>query len=71
MWLPTFPIYIQMVIASFINKKYIAMLQRSKSIMQYKVIALTYKIKAAGSRRVGEIMVSCFLFLCVLCWLRV
>jgi hypothetical protein len=33
--------------------------------MQYTAIALTYKIKAAGSRQAGEIMVSMFfVFMC-------
>jgi hypothetical protein len=49
---------------SFINKNYIIMLQRSRLITQHTVIALTYEIKAAGSRRVGEIMVSVFIVVC-------
>jgi hypothetical protein len=32
-------------------------------------ITLTYKIKAAGSQRLGEIMVLVFLFFAVLSWL--
>ncbi len=45
------------------------MLRRLRSIAKYTVIALTYKIKAAGSQRAGEIMVSMFFY--VLCWLCV
>jgi hypothetical protein len=41
------------------------MLRRFRSIIQYMVIALTYKIKATGSWRAGEIMVLVFLFFCV------
>ncbi len=40
-------------------------------ITQYTAIALTYKIKATGSRRVGEIMVSVFFVFFVLCLLVV
>jgi hypothetical protein len=48
------------------------MLWRSRSIMQYTAISLTYKIKATGSQRVGEITVLVFLFfLCWVCWLCV
>jgi hypothetical protein len=53
------------------NKIYIAVLRRLRSIAQHMVITLTYKIKATGSLRSGEIMVSVFLFFVVLCWLCV
>jgi hypothetical protein len=45
------------------------MLCRLRLIMQYTVIALTYKIKAAESRWAGEIIVLMFLFFmyCVGC----
>jgi hypothetical protein len=35
-------------------------------IAQHTAITLTYKIDAAGSQRLGEIMVSVFLFYVVL-----
>jgi hypothetical protein len=38
---------------------------------QNMAIALTYKIKAAGSWQAGEIMVSVFLLFVILCWLCV
>ncbi len=47
------------------------MLRRLRSITQHTAITLTYKIKATGSRRLVEIMVSVFLFVLVLCWLCV
>ena len=50
-------------------KNYIAVLQRSRLIVQHSAITLTYKIKAAGSRRAGGIMVLVFLFFVVLYWL--
>jgi hypothetical protein len=50
---------------SFINKNYITMLQRSRLIVQYTVIALTNKINAAKSLRAGEIMVLVLLFFAV------
>jgi hypothetical protein len=41
-------------------------MRRSRSIAQYTAIALTHKIKAAGSRGAGEIMVLMFfVILCV------
>jgi hypothetical protein len=40
-------------------------LQRSRLIAQLTVIALTYKIEAAGSWWVGGIMVSVFLYVLV------
>ncbi len=55
---------------SFINKNYIAMLHRLRLIEPHMGIALTYKIKAVGSRQVGDIMVwVCVFFLwrCVGC----
>jgi hypothetical protein len=55
---------------SFINKNYIAVLRRLRSIAQHTAITLTYKIKAAGSQRLGEVMVL-VLFFVVLCWLCV
>jgi hypothetical protein len=39
--------------------------------VQHTAITLTYKIKADGSQRLGEIMVLVFLFFVVLCWLYV
>jgi hypothetical protein len=38
------------------------MLQRTRSIMQFTVITLTYKIEAAGSWRVVGIIVLVFLY---------
>ena len=42
------------------------MLRRLRLIAQHTAITLTYKIDAAGSQRLGEIMVSVFLFYVVL-----
>jgi hypothetical protein len=41
------------------------MLRRLRSIAQYMVITLTYKIKVARSQRAGDIMESKFFFFCV------
>jgi hypothetical protein len=43
------------------------MLRRLRLIAQHMAITLTYKIKAAGSQRSGEIMVLVFLLFVVLC----
>jgi hypothetical protein len=47
------------------------MMQRSRLIAQYTAIALTYKIKGAGSQRAGEIMALVFFLFLVLCLLVV
>jgi hypothetical protein len=49
---------------SFINKSYIAVLRRLRSIAQHTAITHTYKIKAAGSQWSGEIMVLVFFVFC-------
>jgi hypothetical protein len=55
----------------FINKNYIAVLRRLRLIAQHTAITLAYKMKAAESQWLGEIMVSVFTFVVVLCWLCV
>ncbi len=47
------------------KKNYIAMLRRSRLIVQLTAIALTFKIEAAGSWQVGEIMVLVSLYVLV------
>jgi hypothetical protein len=48
-------------------KKCIAVLRRSCAITQRMAIALTFTFESAGSRRVGEIMVSLFFGGCAVC----
>jgi hypothetical protein len=45
------------------------MLRRLRLIVQYMAVALTYNIKATGSQRAEEIMVS--MFFLVLFWMCV
>jgi hypothetical protein len=55
------------LVPCFINKNDIAVLQRLTLITHYTAIALTYKIKATGSWRVGEKMVLVFFCFFVVC----
>jgi hypothetical protein len=57
------------MLVSSIN--FTAVLQRLRMIVQYTAIALTYKIKATGSRQAGEVMVLELFVFCVLRWLCV